>query len=257
MKLYAFFLMLMTLTVWGQNNLKGTPLNSPAKGSFLKIELLPPEDYPIKGIEYVLHTHKGKPVSTPATWVEGKLEESNNKSVAVIPIRLSPGLYKAHIRTTSSEKKGEHRSVMVPFEVTEVKEIPHPGEEGKKTLAGIDSDEDGVRDDVQIWINQKYPTNSDFNKAMKQKAKYDGLLIQHHAEKERALEYRVKSLEAFMCQSYFLSNITEHLNTKREYQEILLNTAERIKAFLTVDSYRHGASMPRLNREEKRNLCEF
>lgn len=32
----------------------------------------------------------------------------------------------------------------------------HPGEEGNKTLLGIDSDNDGVRDDVEIWINERF-----------------------------------------------------------------------------------------------------
>jgi hypothetical protein len=136
-------------------------------------------------------------------------------------------------------------------------ELPHPGEEGKKTLAGIDSDKDGVRDDVQIWINQKYPVNSDLNKAMRQKAKYDGLLIQHHTEKKKALEYRVKSLEAYMCQSYYFKSISLHTNERREYEAVLLNTTERIKAFHTVDSYRHGSSMPNIPFSKRNNLCEF
>lgn len=33
---------------------------------------------------------------------------------------------------------------------------PDPGEAGKQTLAGIDSDSDGVRDDVQRWIELTY-----------------------------------------------------------------------------------------------------
>ncbi len=39
---------------------------------------------------------------------------------------------------------------------TEDPEPPHPGELGKKTLLGVDSDQDGVRDDVEIWINDTY-----------------------------------------------------------------------------------------------------
>lgn len=257
MKTFAMVLMLLTSSLWAQNNLDGVPVNSPVSGNELKIELTPPKNHSVKGVEYVLHSESGKPVSTPATWQKGKVEASNNKTIAVIPITLSPGNYKVHIRTTSANKKGGHTSVMVPFEVTELKEVPDPGEEGKKTLAGIDTDQDGVRDDVQIWINNKYPLNSDLNKAMRQKAKYDGLLMQHHGEKEKALEYRVKSLEAFLCQTFFLQDTTKHLDLKREYQAELLNTAERIRAFLTVDSYRHGSSMPRIPREERRKFCEF
>ncbi len=34
---------------------------------------------------------------------------------------------------------------------------PDPGEEGKATLLGVDSDLDGVRDDAQIGIGERYP----------------------------------------------------------------------------------------------------
>ena len=34
---------------------------------------------------------------------------------------------------------------------------PHPGEEGKQTVIGIDSDGDGVRDDIQIAIAKLIP----------------------------------------------------------------------------------------------------
>ena len=40
-----------------------------------------------------------------------------------------------------------------PVEASEETLPPDPGEEGKITLEGIDSDEDGVRDDVEIQIS--------------------------------------------------------------------------------------------------------
>jgi len=39
---------------------------------------------------------------------------------------------------------------------TEDPEPPHPGELGKKTLLGVDTDLDGVRDDLEILINARY-----------------------------------------------------------------------------------------------------
>jgi len=37
--------------------------------------------------------------------------------------------------------------------VLELKQIPDPGSKGNKTLEGIDLDEDGIRDDVQLYIS--------------------------------------------------------------------------------------------------------
>lgn len=262
MKFVAVISMLLTLTAWGQNNLIGVAVNSPVEGKEVKIELAPPKNYLIKGVEYVLHSEAGKPVSTPATWQRGKIEASNNKSIAVIPVTLSPGHYKAHIRTTSTDKKGERRSVMVPFEVTELKEVPDPGEEGKKTLAGIDSDKDGIRDDIQIWINSKFPISSlpSTNKALKQMAKYEQLALIHHTDKELAKEYKDKNSLALYCLMW-VKDLNEVNRMTKELDKILYNTSERIKAFLTTEGYMHGSNKPKeakaLKDEDHSQLCEF
>jgi len=47
---------------------------------------------------------------------------------------------------------------------------PDPGEAGKKTLEGIDSDHDGLRDDVQRWIYARYPNDEKKRKALRQMA---------------------------------------------------------------------------------------
>ena len=47
---------------------------------------------------------------------------------------------------------------------------PDPGSVGRKTLAGIDSDHDGLRDDVQRWIYARYPKEENKRKALKQMA---------------------------------------------------------------------------------------
>lgn len=48
---------------------------------------------------------------------------------------------------------------------------PDPGAEGLLTIKGIDSDNDGVRDDVQIEIAKKYPSNDSAKLALTQFAK--------------------------------------------------------------------------------------
>ena len=48
---------------------------------------------------------------------------------------------------------------------------PDPGEEGKKTIQGIDSDRDGVRDDVQMWIYAFVPNEPKRQMALRQMAR--------------------------------------------------------------------------------------
>lgn len=49
---------------------------------------------------------------------------------------------------------------------------PDPGEAGKKTIEGIDSDHDGVRDDVQRWIYAYFPNDTKKQMALRQMARY-------------------------------------------------------------------------------------
>jgi len=56
---------------------------------------------------------------------------------------------------------------------------PDPGEAGMQTLLGIDSDSDGVRDDIQRYIYFAYPDNEKVRVALTQIAiEYQGLLSQ-------------------------------------------------------------------------------
>lgn len=51
------------------------------------------------------------------------------------------------------------------------KEVPDPGESGKDTLMGIDSDGDGVRDDIQNFIQKLSEGNSNFLNVLQAKSK--------------------------------------------------------------------------------------
>ncbi|SFV89687.1 hypothetical protein MNB_SUP05-SYMBIONT-5-392 [hydrothermal vent metagenome] len=55
---------------------------------------------------------------------------------------------------------------------------PDPGKAGKLTIEGIDSDNDGVRDDVQIAIYERHPNAPEKRAALEQQAKaYQKALI--------------------------------------------------------------------------------
>jgi hypothetical protein len=139
-------------------------------------------------------------------------------------------------------------------------ELPHPRIEGKKTLLGIDSDNDGVRDDVQFWIDNEYSRNStpSTNLAMKQLAKYSQLILQLHADKEKAVPLNIKAVEAITCLMW-VNNNGDHLSTLVKNK--MLNTSERIRAFVKVDSYFDGAGSPeQINKTklgERNKFCEF
>lgn len=60
---------------------------------------------------------------------------------------------------------------------------PDPGKAGKKTLMGIDSDSDGLRDDIQRYIYLTYPDQPNVQGALRQLA----LSLQKTLDPEREL----------------------------------------------------------------------
>ncbi len=112
-----------------------------------------------------------------------------------------------------------------------VKLPPDPGEEGKKTLAGIDSDKDGIRDDVQIAIYERYPSNPEIRKILFDNAKnmQDKVIAGAEGDRNKILKIKDRSRKAIAC-------LVENL--KDSYYEDLTflgtkvrNTKERIFAY--------------------------
>jgi hypothetical protein len=140
------------------------------------------------------------------------------------------------------------------------KEVPHPGEEGKKTLLGIDSDKDGIRDDVQIWIDKNYPpsTKPSTNLAAKQMARYSQLELELHADKEKVTPVHLKTLETLYC-LVWINDEGVHISKAIDGQ--MLNTRERIRAFMKVNSYFDGSNTPEnisgTKWDEMNKFCEF
>jgi hypothetical protein len=260
MKAFSLLCLLLTFKAWSGNNLKAEAVNSPVKGKELRVELTPPKNYFITGIEYVIYSEQGKPLSTPVTWKKGEVTNTGTKPVAIIKVALTPGKYKAHLKTNPEKGKNGVRSVKVSFEISEAKEVPHPGEDGKKTLLGIDTDNDGVRDDVQIWIDQKYPPSlkPNTNLAVRQLARYSQLELQFHADKEKVIPVHLKTLETLHCLMWVND---KGISISKEIEGQMLNTRERIKAFIKVDSYFDGSNTPanimNTKWDEMDKFCEF
>ena len=103
---------------------------------------------------------------------------------------------------------------------TEDPEPAHPGELGKKTLLGVDSDRDGVRDDVEIFINDLYSNIPIQKKEMHRLAAkievsgYAKLLKRRNEQQFIKSEYK-NVLDSVMC------NISESSKGLKNKNEIL------------------------------------
>jgi hypothetical protein len=123
---------------------------------------------------------------------------------------------------------------------------PDPGEAGKKTLQGIDSDHDGLRDDVQRWIYARYPGDEKKRKALRQMT----LSIQEDLNPDlkdedlEAADWReekaVKCLqEIFDTGTYKFEDYTE----LQYLQAKVLNTAARTLQSFQTDGRYDGKSL--------------
>ncbi len=127
---------------------------------------------------------------------------------------------------------------------TEDPEPPHPGEAGKKTLLGVDSDQDGVRDDLEIWINERFSNTpsedkrlvrlefKDFSRStleIMKKSKIKSEVIRLETENSRIGEcLRNTGLRGKLLEVY------------TEFEGNLMNTQERYKTWWEVQKYFSG-----------------
>ncbi len=121
---------------------------------------------------------------------------------------------------------------------------PDPGEAGKATIDGIDSDKDGVRDDVQRWIALNWGHSPLAVKGLTIVAQQYLLGVHYGGDslsKEEARKLSPDSMRKSMCSS---SLETEEMLKGRAYDKVALqvtNTPERWKRSREFDYlFAHG-----------------
>jgi hypothetical protein len=214
-----------------KEKLVATPINSPVKETYLKVKL---EGF--SSISEVLFKPKNGGSETAGEVVkEGSAYIGKFKASF-----LSPGKYeyRVKIRTASGgSQQNEAASVaFINFEIDSSLGVADPGEAGKKTLAGIDSDNDGVRDDVQRWINEEYPmsTSPSTHQALKQGAKTMQAIVLNSENRAAAIQAQIKDLEAASCLWWIKGADTKIEKLARAH---FYNTPERIQANFRVQAY--------------------
>lgn len=134
---------------------------------------------------------------------------------------------------------------------------PDPGEAGKETLLGIDSDLDGVRDDIQRYILLTYPNQPHIQNALFQLTKTYTDAFQEGLSDEEIYQIGLESGPAISCLRYFDSANTRSMVSG--LTEIILNTPERTASYLDFDISLSGYSFPltKLPYTERYKLCDF
>lgn len=121
-----------------------------------------------------------------------------------------------------------------------------------ETLAGVDSDGDGVRDDVEIWINENSEIRA-IRLSLKEIARNLSLGMVNHTDRDLTYKYNLRIGEARACmlKVYGSNYRIGHAQIDSVYEEVV-NTSLRTKAYLKMDMSLSGRAFP-LNTD---NPCE-
>lgn len=108
---------------------------------------------------------------------------------------------------------------------------PEPGVDNNKTVAGIDSNNNGIRDDVERWIAQSYPTSAKMRAAAAQVVLSLQYKITNKAiTEEIAYQKGIISINAVCClvDSSAKTGVKDNLNN---IMSVHLNTRQRVNAY--------------------------
>lgn len=132
---------------------------------------------------------------------------------------------------------------------------PEPGAAGLATLQGVDSDNDGVRDDIQRYIALTYPQSQKTRAALTQFATAAQQGILDAANGSPTDDDRTKITQAQECLSYISDPITAK-NVKNNLRQLLLNTEARTDAWLAFNASLGGlVTLP--PRSQWKSSCNF
>lgn len=132
-----------------------------------------------------------------------------------------------------------------------------PGEAGKVSLLGVDSDADGVRDDIQIYIMTKYPNSQKLRASLMQLARAEQGLLANTRNKEGAILASKQEGYASECMDYIVGSSTEQNEIEDDLRSQYLNTIERNKAYIKADGLLSGETFYLTAPNKIKTRCEF
>ncbi len=150
----------------------------------------------------------------------------------------------------------------LPAALAEAPLPPDPGEAGKATLGGIDSDGDGLRDDIQRYIAFTFPNSARIRAAAADYAKKVQETFFVGSDRVFAVNLAAEILRAKEC-LYFLSGgqTYEDLQNARRAKDRtlaeILNTKIRSRSYLAYDAQLAGGVYKVLPESEWKSGCTF
>ncbi|MDO9182089.1 MAG: hypothetical protein Q7U04_06760, partial [Bacteriovorax sp.] len=220
------------------------PLNSPVKESVAKFLLKVPNGFEIDEVKYKIQNANHRFEKETSHQKINLVNGPQGKELQIPISKLSPGFYKLYVKVIDRKKK-EHNYHSrfrdhAKFAIDQSLEVKMPDPKiNNATLLGVDSDNDGIRDDVQRWINENFSSMPDVKIALKQYAVDVESSFLTASDKQASILSSLETLKAQECFSDVAreSGMTsrEIINNRKKVDAIYMNTRERIEAELKAD----------------------
>lgn len=116
---------------------------------------------------------------------------------------------------------------------------PDPGDAGKVTLQGVDSDGDSVRDDVQIFIIERYPNDEGKQTVLVQNAKaLQEAVVTGNSRDTNAIIQAAKSMiDSVDCMHARMEDPSSEISL---LEDEVINTSERSEAYIRFNEALSG-----------------
>lgn len=264
-KLIVTILVLMTLTSGSyaiESSFEIIPLNSPVKDALAKFLIKVSNDNKIEDVSVRIKNanhlfEKDKPYKKMNV-----VDVKGGKELHIQVSSLPPGFYQVFVKLKSHKKieysnKNKYKNY-VRLIIEGANKVAAPDErENNRTVKGVDSDNDGIRDDIQRWIDEEFSSQPDVRLGMRQIAIANQLELLTVANREQSIIASRKLLDSINCLGSIVGTDAA-TKYQREHDAKLLNTKDRLNANIKSNSNFSGQAYELKNsKEEERALCDF
>jgi len=175
---------------------------------------------------------------TGAQSIVGSLKANGQTfTITLQPVTTAPTLFSYDVSAAFSGLLKRTISLPITVAVAPVGVVlpPDPGPAGMQTLAGIDTNENGTRDDIERWIAVTEPTSARMRAGLTQGAIgiQQAILASSTAE---AIAGMNAEGEAQDCLGGLMGSIKLARSLITELEAVTVNTAPRVTAYLTANS---------------------
>jgi Zn-finger nucleic acid-binding protein len=155
------------------------------------------------------------------------------------------------------KKKSFFRNVLpIELTVSSIPLPPDPGEAGKRDLLGIDSNANGVRDDIERYIAFQFPDSEKRRAALSQYAQEEQVFLRDANDKEKTIA-NAHASKAQDCMYYVFGDIDVAETVRKKMVSEILNTPERSRVYAKADTFLGGQGFEGAPYGQEKTWCSF